>query len=231
MRSSFQVAHGLVVVAGLLGVANAQAYFGPTADQQGYPTCSAYPVKYLGCFTITGPQLALAFPFTPLPYTPPPTIQASSNPGFNPSTPYDSTITPSDCTRVCRNFGYKYTSIFNNQCRCGQQLPAAVVGATPNAGACGIACGGDFTQTCGGATAADFYVDPSFADNIASPPATTVASAYQYLGCYRITSGFPNQDSARLDQNTLNSGLFTTAADCATRCASLGYPLVYASRR
>lgn len=241
MRSSFPVAHGLAAVAGLLGVANAQGFYGPPAGQVGFPSCAAFPIRYLGCFATDAGALNFLAPFAPTFYTPPPVLTPNSSPNYDPGTLFDNTVTPSDCSSTCRSFGYKYTILFNNVCRCATQLPAAGLGvSTP--GACNLPCGGDATQNCGGAGAADVYIDPSFADQIPILPVVApvtippglnpaLAASYQYLGCYR-TDGFTSGDEAtRLATNVAFAGLFPTVSDCYARCAGLGYPLVYALRQ
>ena len=240
MRSSFPVAHGLVAVAGLLGAANAQAYFGPPVGQVGFPTCSAFSLRYLGCFATTVGDLNFYAPFQPAAYVSPPSANPNSFPGYDPGSLFDNTVTPADCGEACRGYGFKYSILFNGQCRCSTQLPAAGPGnAAP--GACNVACGGDATQTCGGTGAADLYIDPSFADQIPSLPAVApalppglnapLAVSYSYLGCYR-TDGFASGDAAgRLATNVPFAGLFPTVGDCYARCAGLGYPLVYAVRQ
>jgi hypothetical protein len=240
MRSSFPVAHGLAAVAGLLGVVNAQGFYGPPAGQVGFPTCTAFPIRYLGCFATDVGILNSLAPFLPTLYTPPPVLTENSSPNYDPGTIFDNTVTPSDCSQTCRSFGYKYSILFNNLCRCATQIPAAGLG-NPTPGACNLPCGGDVTQTCGGAGAADLYIDPSFADQIpilptvggAPPPGLnpTLAAAYQYLGCYR-TDGFTSGDeTTRLATNVPFAGLFPTVSECHARCAGLGYPLVYALRQ
>lgn len=238
MRSSFPVAHGLAAVAGLMGVANAQGFFGPPAGQVGFPSCAAYPIRYLGCFATTIGTLNSLAPFIPALYTPPPVLTPNSSPNYDPGTQFDNTVTPTDCNTVCRIFGYKYSIIFDNVCRCATQIPAAGLGtATP--GACNVPCGGDATQTCGGAAAADLYIDPSFADipilpavGGAPPPGLNpaLAASYQYLGCYR-TDGFTSGDDPRIATNVPFAGLFPSVGECYARCAGLGYPLVYALRQ
>ncbi|KAK0749385.1 hypothetical protein B0T18DRAFT_104258 [Schizothecium vesticola] len=241
MRSSFLVAHGLAAVAGLLGVANAQGFYGPPAGQVGFPSCAAFPIRYLGCFATDVGTLNFLAPFAPTFYTPPPVLTPNSSPNYDPGTLFDNTVTPADCSATCRSFGYKYTILFNNICRCTTQIPVAGLGAsTP--GACNIPCGGDGTQTCGGLGAADLYIDPSFADQIPILPVVapvvippglnpTLGALYQYLGCYR-TDGFTSGDEAtRLATNVPFAGLFPTVSECHARCAGLGYPLVYALRQ
>jgi len=224
MRLSHPVAQALVAVTGLLGLADAQAYFNTA------PQCAADNFVSLGCFTALP---ATFFPFTLVDYSPAATT-SNVYPGFSLTTNnYDNSLTPVNCARVCRGFGFKYTALQNNVCFCGTQVPFGTIG-TPSLSACNLPCGGDSAQTCGGALAAQIYVDPTFAEASQVPSELgfnpPLALRYRFLGCYRVGTGpainllpFPSAD-------TRFSGTTATADACFNLCAALGYPLVFAER-
>lgn len=225
MHSSSLSGQALVALTGLLGFANAQGIYGSLAAE--LEQCRArFPgfdfgsegFSYRGCFT--GINTSPLFAFTVDGYQP--TDYEAAFPNYNPGSFWDNTVTPLSCARACRGFGYKYTALINNQCRCGMQFPTVGIGL---AATCTVECGGDSRQRCGGATAAQVYVDLSFAsDEVIQlvPRNVRLAESYEYIGCYR-TLGFVS-DLEPLDDTVENID------DCFEACAGLGYPLVYTDR-
>lgn len=212
----------LLAVSSFLGIVEAQAYYGTLSRE--LASCGSDNFVYLGCFpnfeTQAGNQY---FPFDPTGYNPP--GPSRSFPGWDPNSNYNNTVTPLDCSRACRGFGYKFASLRDNSCKCGIQLP---LGYLPGSdAACNVPCKGDQRQTCGGGSDAQLYLDPTFAANSQVPipvPVTngnpTIANYYQYLGCFFTPEGFPTQDSRA---NTLRP----TIQDCLNYCAGLGYAYAY----
>lgn len=219
MRWSSSATQVLVAVAGLLTPVDAQAYFGDLAAE--LSACGSDDFASLGCFgNFLDDGGSTWFQFSPRAYSP--TDPSSSWPGWDPGSNYDDTVTPLDCARVCRGFGYKYAAVRDTDCNCGMEIPAAVF-STP--GVCDTQCGGDGSQTCGGGDAAQIYADPSFADPNQLDLLTDaqVASYYQYIGCYSIPSGLPTQDPRARP-------LVDTIDDCFQACASLRLPLVFGAQ-
>ncbi|KAK4466678.1 WSC domain-containing protein 1, partial [Cladorrhinum samala] len=212
----------LLAVSSFLDIAEAQAYYGTLSRE--LASCGSDNFMYLGCFpnfeTQAGNQY---FPFDPQGYNPP--GPSRSFPGWDPNSNYNNTVTPLDCSRVCRGFGYKFASLRDNSCRCGIQLPANYLSGPDTA--CNVPCKGDQRQTCGGGSDAQIYLDPTFAANAQVPIPVPVANGnpsianyYQYLGCFFTPEGFPTQDSRA---NTLRP----TIQDCLNYCAGLGYAYAY----
>ena len=224
MRWSSSAAQALSAAAGLLLLtvtpANAQAYFGTLEAE--LESCSVEEFVYLGCFAdfqrLAGDTW---FTFQPLGYDA--ENPARSWPNWDPGSTYDDTVTPLDCARVCRGFGYKYAAVINTVCKCGAELPTAAL-ATP--GICDVECSGDGGQICGGGTSAQIYLDPTFASSaaLALLPTFQLASYYRYIGCYSISNPLPTQDPARA------SPLVTTVDECFGICAELRLPLVFGSQ-
>ncbi|KAK4229906.1 WSC domain-containing protein, partial [Podospora fimiseda] len=214
----------LLTVLSFLGAVDAQAYYGTVARERAF--CGLDNFYYLGCFEnfeTTAGNTWFAFDATG--YNP--AHPGRNFPGWDPGSLYNNTVMPLDCNRVCRGFGYRFSSIRDNNCKCGMQLPS---GYLPGDNAlCNVPCGGDQSQTCGGGSAAQVYLDPSFAaiNQVARPadPLTgnpTLGSSYRYLGCYYTQEGFPTQDS--LSNRLLAGG----TQSCLNYCAGLGYPMSYA---
>jgi len=217
MRPSLQA---LVAVTGFVGQASAQAYFG-TVDAQLDACGSPENFIELGCFpdftTVAEPDF---FPFRPTGYIA--NNPSRSFPGWDPGSLIDNTQTSLDCARVCRGFGYRYSAQRNNNCNCGNQLPAEYETPLPDDSSCNVECTGDAGQTCGGGSSATIFVDPTFADPASVPRVARneeVAEFYEYLGCYFLNN-FPTQDA-------LSAVLLPTIDDCFEYCAGLAYPLVF----
>ncbi|KAK3994951.1 WSC domain-containing protein [Cladorrhinum sp. PSN332] len=214
----------LLTVSSFLGGVDAQAYYGTVARERAF--CGLDNFYYLGCFANFETQAGLQyFPFDATGYNPP--HPGRSFPGWDPGSRYNNTITPLDCSRVCRGFGYKFSSLRDNSCKCGIQLPPNYL---PGAADCTVPCGGDQSQTCGGGSSAQIYLDPTFASNNQVPipvPVTngnpTLGAYYQYLGCYFTQDGFPTQDS-RASRLITSGGM----QGCLDYCAGLGYAMAYA---
>ncbi|KAK4168672.1 WSC domain-containing protein 1, partial [Cladorrhinum sp. PSN259] len=216
----------LLTVSSFWGIVDAQAYFGTVGRERFF--CGSDNFYYLGCFpTFETSAGNTYFPFDSTSYSPAHPVR--NFPGWDPGTNYNSTVTPLDCARVCRGFGYKFSALRDNNCKCGLQLP---LGYLPGADAnCDVPCGGDNSQTCGGGSSAQIYLDPTFAANIQVPiPVPGLETAgnptlgiyYQYLGCYYTPDGFPTQDS-RATILLTSGGM----QGCLNYCAGLGYPMAY----
>jgi hypothetical protein len=214
---------GFAAVAGLAGLADAQAYFG--LDQT--VSCAAYPnFVNLGCFA-GDIRSANSLLFQPDNFNPA-TDPSTNFPGYWPGTVFNNTVTPGNCARVCRGFGFRVAALVDNECSCGYTVPSG----SGSSGLCTVPCAGDSSQTCGGATGlltvgTQILIDPSFAapQVIAQTPSTTLSSYYKYLGCFNIAPGqeFPTD-------NRPNSALVQISGDaCLAHCATQGYPLAYAS--
>jgi hypothetical protein len=132
-------------------------------------------------------------------------------------------VTPLNCARVCRGYGYKFAALRDNTCTCGIQLPTGY--ESSGSAVCNRPCNGDNTQTCGGLLDAQILVDPTFAANELVPITNSnpdLAEHYQYLGCYNAPGGFPTHDIRA-------SALVVDIDGCFNLCAGLGYPLVHGS--
>lgn len=208
---------GFAAVAGLAGLADAQAYFG--VDQTA--SCAAnFDFVDLGCYN-TDIRETNSLLFQPENYNP--ANPSSDYPGYWPGTVFNNTVTPTNCARACRGFGFRVASLFNNICSCGYTVPTG----PSDSAACTLPCTGDSSQTCGGGAATQVLIDPSFAapEAIAGANSTTLSSYYDYLGCFHISAGqeFPTN-------NRVNAATSQPSADaCLAHCATLGYPLAYAS--
>jgi hypothetical protein len=128
----------------LLGAVHGQAYYGSVEAE--LAACSGDNFVDLGCFADFGPAAGDYFTFQPQGgiHDPP----SATFPGFDPGSPVNNTLTPLDCARACRGFGYKFAAVVNvGECRCGIQLPD---GLTAGTGHCDMPCPGDANQFCGG---------------------------------------------------------------------------------
>ncbi|GAB1311726.1 hypothetical protein MFIFM68171_01936 [Madurella fahalii] len=208
----------LLAAASLLSCADAQAFFGSV--QAELEACGSDNFVYLGCFDEFEANAGEFFNFRPQAFITSLSDPSSTFPGWDPGSLFNNTVTPLSCARACRGFGYKFTSLRDNVCECGTQMP---LGYTADVAAvCDAACFGDSAQTCGGSTDAQVYLDPTFADNAEITPDSdpVVAEFYRYVGCYYAPTGFPTADSRAL-------ALVTSIDDCFAACAGMGYPLVY----
>jgi hypothetical protein len=212
----FRAGQALVAAAGLVGLVEAQGFFGSLSAELG--VCGSDNFISLGCFPNFILNVGVFFSFIPQGYNR--SDPSSCFPGFDPDSPLGNTVTPLNCARACSGFGYKFAALRNNLCSCGIQLPSGYVPSP--AAACNVPCGGDERQTCGGALDAQIYVDPTFAANEMVPITNsnpTIASYYHHLGCYNAPNGFPTLDPRA-------SALVVNIDACFNLCAGLGYPLV-----
>lgn len=144
----------------------------------------------------------------------------------------NSTNTPYFCVQACRAHGFRYTSLYNRECRCGSVLGTNFFNKRSADQTCysqalsvdPVACGGDNLENCGNVTAmnkARIFVDPSFEaeQNPATVNVADIAASYGYLGCFNK----PNMQTD--DPNKVTQQ--TTIAACLQQCARYGYPLAY----
>lgn len=212
-----RVGQALAAAAGLLSVVDAQAFYGSVEAE--LAACGADNFVNLGCFEDFELTAGTLFSFSP--QTPNLTDQSRSFPDWDPGSIYNSTVTPLNCARVCRGYGYKFTALQNNVCRCGIQLPAGYAASVD--AVCTVPCNGDSSLTCGGGADAQIYVDPTFAANEEVPITNSnpdIADYYEPLGCYSNPTGFPTMDARA-------SVLVVNIDACFNLCAGLGYPLVH----
>ncbi|KAK3394014.1 hypothetical protein B0H63DRAFT_32257 [Podospora didyma] len=181
------IGRAFVVVAALLSVVNAQAYFGTVADE--LAECGSNNFVYLGCY----PNFLVNagntyFQFAPQNYDA--SNPSRSFPVWDRGTNYNNTMAPLNCAQVCRGYGYHYTALKDN-CNCGLQLPTGLTTVADSF--CTSQCHGNSLVSCGNGNYAQVYVDPTFADpdsvpiSISNP---TLALRYKYLGCYSIHKAF-----------------------------------------
>lgn len=209
----------LAVAASRWSVVNAQAFYG-SLDAE-LSACGSDNFISLGCFPNFDANAGTLFSFTPHGYNI--ADPSFSFPGWDPGDTLNNTETPLDCARVCRGFGFKFSSMLDNSCHCGTQLPAGY--SASGTAVCNVPCQGDEAQTCGGTTDAQVYVDPTYANDTQVPVTNsnpTLAAFYKYLGCYNDPNGFPTND-------TRASATVADIATCLDLCAGLGYPLAHGS--
>ncbi|KAK7750440.1 hypothetical protein SLS62_007629 [Diatrype stigma] len=190
-----------------------------------------YNHRYLGCFATTKNP----FPWTPVNQDLTPTGDLSkSYIEWVSSTNWNTTITPTFCSEVCRAHGHKYAALWNSECSCGSSLDytnqagAAVTLSdkiVPE-GQCSAAdgCPGDRLEACGTAAAARIFVDPSFEGTAAENNLPVLTAGYEYLGCFQDPN-FPTSE----DTITAPDQKFGSPAACFSYCADLGKPLVFMS--
>ncbi|KAH8908184.1 hypothetical protein BR93DRAFT_604335 [Coniochaeta sp. PMI_546] len=207
-RSAAALAVGVLSALG-----NAQALYGGDQSSCG-PT---EDFVNIGCFL--GDQTFLT-PFDPTNYNP--ADPSNSYPGFDSGTNFNATVTPQICVTTCRGYGFRTAALLNGACSCGYGLPAVYPPVV--AGSCAVPCIGDSSQTCGGATDTQLYIDPSFADpnQLSGAAPADVAAYYEYLGCFHQDASFPTGDPA----NTVSTQ--ATVEGCLANCALLRYPLANA---
>ncbi len=203
-------AGAVLAVVGLAALANGQGYFG--GDETVCHASNNY--KYLGCFPGNIAGGSSNYPFSPGAYVPGQDPSAAF-PGWDPGSHYNNTVAPYTCQKACRGHGFKYIALNNGVCYCGMLPPTIAATGTH----CDHYCGADESQTCGGGSDTEIYVDPSFADPnaITTAGAATMRSYYQYLGCY-YSPAFNTQNT-----NVANTCQLTTDA-CYEHCAAAGYP-------
>jgi len=232
MHLSLPASRALVAVTGLLGLVDAQGFFSPAIP--GDSACQAEGFVFQACFATTDAEFADYNYFTPVEFTPgttPPLDRSFYGYSFEGGNAYDNTVTPLNCARVCRAYGFRITALRSGECHCGTQIPD-----TPGGGGdCLLPCPGDFGQTCGGTDGqVQYYYDQSFAapTSASGSPNAGLASSYQYLGCYRIGTGtlddpyfIPADPRLPLTQPPQ-----TSAENCFSVCAGYGYPLASAER-
>ncbi|KXX74355.1 WSC domain-containing protein 1 [Madurella mycetomatis] len=208
----------LLGAAGLLSCVDAQAFFGSV--QAELDACEGDTFVYLGCFSDFEANAGEFFNFKPQAFITSLSDPSMTFPGWDPGSPFNNTVTPLSCARVCRGFGYKYTSLRDNSCECATQMPLGY--AADATAVCDRECYGDSAQTCGGSTDAQVYLDPSFADNAEITPDSdpAVAEFYRYVGCYYAPTGLPTTDDRAYQ-------LVEDIDTCFALCAGMAYPLVY----
>lgn len=214
-----RVGEALAAAASLLSVADAQAFLGSVSAE--IAACGFDNFIYLGCFSNLEISAGEFFNFNPQGYNL--GDPSRSFPDWDPGSLFNSTVTPLNCARVCRGYGYKFAALRDNSCTCAIQMPTGYEASA--SATCNVPCGGDASQTCGGGADAQIYVDPTFAANEAVPITDSnpaLADYYQYLGCYNAPNGFPTQDARA-------SALVADIDVCFSVCAGLGYPLVHGS--
>ena len=218
---------------GYASVAQAQGYFGSFAAEAASCAAPATLFQNLGCFdTAQTANIEFtpngAFPFAQAGSTDP----SYAFPGFFAQATFSSvnypnrannTVTPYTCAETCRGHGYQFTYLVNGVCSCSMKYPTG----TSTSGTCAVACTGDSTQNCGGATAARVLIDPSFKSysqftTVVGTDLAGLASKSQLLGCFK-NPNFPNAYSTGAVNQAASS-----VAVCLQTCANLGYPLAYA---
>jgi hypothetical protein len=131
---------------------------------------------------------------------------------------YTSNIMSSDiCKKQCKYRGYKIATVDNGKsCRCGNDMPTALVGLT----GCTTPCFGTTTnETCGSSTAASTYSTDAISTNAINE---NLAGPDGYVGC--LTDG-------RLSRALTNSFRWNPPAGtnskktCLAGCAQLGYAM------
>lgn len=94
-------------------------------------------------------------------------------------------MTPLNCARVCRGYGYKFAALRDNTCTCGIQLPT---GYEPSGSAlCNRLCNGDNTQTCGGLLDAQILVDRPLRQTSSCPSPTRIRALLSTIGIWAAT--------------------------------------------
>ncbi|KAI9653611.1 MAG: hypothetical protein M1829_001160 [Trizodia sp. TS-e1964] len=140
-------------------------------------------------------------------------------PGFN-----SALLTIEMCMTACRGHGWRYASLYSNNCYCGSVLPAiADANSVPPSNSSTLAttchqgslpangCPGNTAEWCGIGGSSEIYGDSTFPTVILNPNEET---KYNYLGCFTTGS---------------NARFFTTStvtgvAGCQKTCADAGYP-------
>lgn len=216
---------GFAAAASLASVVQGQAFYG--TDQS--TACASFRnFANLGCY---GGDIRAAngYVFSPMNYNP--SDPSNTYPGFWPGNDFNNTVTPSACAEACRGFGFRVAALYDGECSCGYNNPVGTTFLVT----CVSPCPGDSSQTCGSSPllglggATQVFADPSFAnpDALAATSSTQLALYYKRLGCFHIGAGqqFPTQNRG--------SSAFSAATVqvCLQRCASLRYPLAYASYR
>jgi len=190
-------------------LANAQGYFG--GDQSLACATNGTKWRYLGCFN--GDQ---SFSFIPQSYIP--SNPQFSYPDFWPTGVINNTMNALSCTQVCRGYGYKYTAIFNQICSCGNIYNPGITAST-----CTVECGANRLDLCGGVTATDIYVDPTFADpgqlGLLTP--LVIGGFSQFLGCFR-SPNYPTNTSAA-------TTIQISGSACLAYCGTAGYQMASAT--
>jgi len=147
----------------------------------------------------------------------------------------DPNLTPAVCANFCASRGFKFAGVeWYTECYCGDSL---VNGASTDlvSGQCNRACGGDATQTCGGANAIQLYYNPNVvaaspspSPSVApspsasvAPPAPTAPASINGLankGCIQEVSGRAlTGDSLANDNMTLQV--------CGDYCTGKGFSM------
>ncbi|OKL57192.1 hypothetical protein UA08_07338 [Talaromyces atroroseus] len=125
------------------------------------------------------------------------------------ATTSDNNMTLTECANFCS--GYQYFGLeYTTQCFCGTGLSSSSTEAAKTD--CNMPCGGDSTETCGGANILSVYTN----NNYVTPGGATIPG-YQYLGCYNDTA------AARSLSSTYTYSSNMTVDACATFCNGATY--------
>ncbi|KAH8662270.1 hypothetical protein BX600DRAFT_316162 [Xylariales sp. PMI_506] len=197
------------VIWALAIVVNAQGYY---YQDQSLSCSPSQDFQYLGCYSALG---------QPYPYsaTTPTADLSRSWIQLDPGDNVNSTITPSTCTKFCREHNYKYTALWNGICTCGLVLPllTQVTNILVPETSCQDPCPGDASQFCGSTNHARLWVDTSFTSEGALKLLNSLNLGYGKLGCFYK----PNFDTNVVRTSQLGFGA------CFLYCAANRYPLVY----
>ncbi|KAI1492173.1 WSC domain-containing protein [Biscogniauxia mediterranea] len=122
-------------------------------------------------------------------------------------------MTVETCVAECKGNGYRFAGLgYYGVCYCGQTVSTALLDESE----CSFACTGNSSQTCGGDTQVNLWMDPTFLD---LDDQTT--DDYVSVGCWTDDSSqgralFYRQDD--LDSSTM------TTETCLNSCLAGGYP-------
>ncbi|MCJ1352419.1 MAG: hypothetical protein MMC33_002403 [Icmadophila ericetorum] len=162
-------------------------------DYPPLPPCTVpfAPFDFVGCFTDDGNHDTLPF---------------ATNLNF-----YNMTIEL--CIATCKGNDFRYAGLeYYGQCYCGD----SVSGSQVDDGQCTYACSGNSSETCGGSSLIDVYMDPTF-----NPSDHSTTSDYVSQGCY---SEGTNGRALNFEQTQLNASVMTTEL-CLQTCKDQNYPL------
>ncbi|PNY24742.1 fungistatic metabolite [Tolypocladium capitatum] len=128
----------------------------------------------------------------------------------------DAQMTNDKCVQFCFGKGFPYAGTeYHSECYCGSRLATGGVKAAH--GDCGMSCGGNATQPCGGPSRLTLYQTTQ----IKGPMVNPVVGGWISIGCYSegttgraLTQGI----------NTI-PGAQMTVAGCTAACKAAGYAL------
>ncbi|CAJ2506440.1 Uu.00g005700.m01.CDS01 [Anthostomella pinea] len=122
-------------------------------------------------------------------------------------------MTVEDCVSACKGNGYRLAGLgYYGVCYCGQTVSTALLDESE----CSFPCTGNSSQTCGGDTQVNIYMDPTF-PTIAEPS----IGEYAPVGCW--TDDSPNGKALFYRQESLDSSTMTTET-CLSSCLAGGFP-------